>query len=219
MQKRTTLHALLAGLLLAASVSAVAQDRPVIKLLVGFPPGGASDSLARLLADELDRLAALAEHNHLLAVALDIDHLVDADRTILALFPFFGFDRRGIGQFIMQAQIDLLAGDLGGQPDQRDGNGRISKLGLDGKEKRRFKATVEGLSPADIIATPQGRVYASMAKNGMVAGVYELDLAAAKWNLRANRVDGFAGLYGHDGESLIYRSGCCTYGWLSLAER
>lgn len=53
MQKRTTLQALLAGLLMAASLGAAAQDRPVIKLLVGFPPGGASDSLARLLADKL----------------------------------------------------------------------------------------------------------------------------------------------------------------------
>lgn len=93
------------------------------------------------------------------------------------------------------------------------------ELDFDGKEKRRFKATVEGLSPADIIATPQGRVYASMSRNGMVAGVFELDLATAKLIRRTDRVDGFAGLYGHDGESLIYRSGCCTYGWLSLAER
>lgn len=45
----------LLGLALAAAALGVqAQgDRPAVKILVGFPPGGASDSLARLLADKL----------------------------------------------------------------------------------------------------------------------------------------------------------------------
>lgn len=38
---------------LGFSTLAGAQDRPPIKLLVGFPPGGASDNLARLLAEKL----------------------------------------------------------------------------------------------------------------------------------------------------------------------
>ena len=49
--------------------------------------------LARQFADRLDGRAALAQHDRLLAVALDIDHLVDLHRAVLALFPFLGFDR------------------------------------------------------------------------------------------------------------------------------
>lgn len=37
----------------AAPLHAQAQDRPPIRILVGFPPGGASDSMARILADRL----------------------------------------------------------------------------------------------------------------------------------------------------------------------
>ena len=70
--------------------------------------------LARQLADELDRLAALAEHDGLLAVALDIDHLVDLDGAVLALLPGLGLDGGGIGQLLVQALVDLLARHLGG---------------------------------------------------------------------------------------------------------
>ena len=41
------------GLLLGAALATSAQDKPIIKLLVGFPPGGGTDSLARVLADKL----------------------------------------------------------------------------------------------------------------------------------------------------------------------
>ena len=53
--QRKHFNALLASLLVAGSLGnpAQAQDKPVIKILVGFPPGGASDSLARLLSDKL----------------------------------------------------------------------------------------------------------------------------------------------------------------------
>src|SRR5579862_854902 len=42
---------------------------------------------ARELADLLDRGAALAQHDRLLPVALDVDRLVDLDRAVGALFP------------------------------------------------------------------------------------------------------------------------------------
>ncbi len=45
--------AALASLVLLAPASAVAQDKPPIKILVGFPPGGSVDKLARVLAEDL----------------------------------------------------------------------------------------------------------------------------------------------------------------------
>jgi hypothetical protein len=92
-------------------------------------------------------------------------------------------------------------------------DGSWYELGLDGKEKRRFQTA--GPAAWGIVATPQGRVYGAQRGNG----VFELDLSTAKWIRKTERVSDFAGLYGHDGESLIYRSGCCTYGWVSLVER
>lgn len=50
---RKTFTAAMAAALLSLGLSAQAQDKPTIKILVGFPPGGASDGLARLLADKL----------------------------------------------------------------------------------------------------------------------------------------------------------------------
>lgn len=44
---------LLAVAALLASAGAMAQDKPPIKILVGFVPGGTSDTVARMLAEEL----------------------------------------------------------------------------------------------------------------------------------------------------------------------
>src|ERR1700722_19493473 len=56
---------------------------------------------ARRRADRLDRLAVLAEHDLALALALDIDRLLDAHRTVLELLPDFGFDCRPVRQFLV----------------------------------------------------------------------------------------------------------------------
>lgn len=42
---------LAAGLLVGLTALAQAQDKPPLKILVGFPPGGSADSLARIVAD------------------------------------------------------------------------------------------------------------------------------------------------------------------------
>jgi tripartite-type tricarboxylate transporter receptor subunit TctC len=41
------------GLLLMAALNVHAQDKPALKILVGFPPGGSADVMARLVADAL----------------------------------------------------------------------------------------------------------------------------------------------------------------------
>lgn len=53
MVNRKTFNILLAGLMLSLGMGVSAQEKPPIKLLVGFPPGGASDNLARLMAEKL----------------------------------------------------------------------------------------------------------------------------------------------------------------------
>ena len=50
---RKAFTAACAALLLGLSATTHAQDKPPIKILVGFPPGGASDNLARLMADKM----------------------------------------------------------------------------------------------------------------------------------------------------------------------
>jgi tripartite-type tricarboxylate transporter receptor subunit TctC len=53
MLNRKTFSAVLATMMLGIGLGAMAQEKPPIRLLVGFPPGGASDGLARLMADKL----------------------------------------------------------------------------------------------------------------------------------------------------------------------
>lgn len=52
---RTTLAATMASvaLLMGAAGDAAAQSKPIVRVLVGFPPGSGSDSLARIYADAL----------------------------------------------------------------------------------------------------------------------------------------------------------------------
>lgn len=54
MLSKPILRRVLLSLALASALGAQAQgDKPPIRLLVGFPPGGASDTLARMLGDRL----------------------------------------------------------------------------------------------------------------------------------------------------------------------
>jgi hypothetical protein len=82
-------------------------------------------------ADRLDLAAALAEHDGALAGPADIDDLVDADAAVGAVLPRLRLDRRGIGQFVVQLQEHLLAGDLGGDQPL----GRVGKLVLRKQER------------------------------------------------------------------------------------
>lgn len=53
MQRRTTFLAALAAGLLAFGAPAAAQDKPPLKILVGFPPGGSADVIARLVGEAI----------------------------------------------------------------------------------------------------------------------------------------------------------------------
>ncbi|WP_225223959.1 tripartite tricarboxylate transporter substrate-binding protein [Limnohabitans radicicola] len=48
-----TRRTLTAALLALAALNAQAQDKPPLKILVGFPPGGSADVIARIVADAL----------------------------------------------------------------------------------------------------------------------------------------------------------------------
>ncbi len=53
--RKTFLSKLITGAVLglALATSAQAQDKPPIKIIIGFPPGGAADSIARIMAEKL----------------------------------------------------------------------------------------------------------------------------------------------------------------------
>src|SRR5690606_16207983 len=72
-----------------------------------------SDLAPRLAPDRLDSLAALAEDDPLVAVAGDVDHLVDAGGPVLPLLPVLGLHRQLIGKFLVEPERQLLARDLG----------------------------------------------------------------------------------------------------------
>mgnify|MGYP000589003472 CR=1 FL=1 len=56
MHKRTLLGAAALAALSALPLPALSQDKPPLKIVVGFPPGGSADLLARLMA-ELNQLS------------------------------------------------------------------------------------------------------------------------------------------------------------------
>ena len=53
MKRRSLNLVAAAAVLLASSGAALAQDRSTLKILVGFPPGGSVDIIARLIADHM----------------------------------------------------------------------------------------------------------------------------------------------------------------------
>jgi tripartite-type tricarboxylate transporter receptor subunit TctC len=53
MKRRSLALAVLAAWTTAVPLASMAQDKPPIRILVGFPPGGSADIVARLLADKL----------------------------------------------------------------------------------------------------------------------------------------------------------------------
>src|SRR5690606_35962003 len=67
---------------------------------------------ARELADRLDRLPAGAERDLALALALDIDHLLDADRAVLLVLPLLRLHGELVGKLVMEPEKELLARDF-----------------------------------------------------------------------------------------------------------
>ncbi|MFM8590642.1 MAG: hypothetical protein ACKOBA_10945, partial [Limnohabitans sp.] len=51
--KNTYRRLLTLGLLASLAAPVMAQGKPPLKILVGFPPGGSADVLARMVADAL----------------------------------------------------------------------------------------------------------------------------------------------------------------------
>ena len=99
-----------------------------------------AELVPRAGADLLDARAALAEHDRALAVALDVDDLLDAHAAVLALFPLLGLDRGLVGQLLVKLQEDLLARHLGRQQAQR----QVGRLVLGIEERAHRQARGEG---------------------------------------------------------------------------
>lgn len=106
------------------------------------------------------------------------------------------------------------------------GKGRWIELGLDGQEIGRFSVArprssgTDEMNPFEIASTESGRIFGwfrgKMAPTRDAAsGIYELDLGRRQWVLVRATSGPFGGLFGSDGEDLILRSGCCSYGWLA----
>lgn len=55
MQRRPLAVAAIALAALAPALPAAAQDKPALKIVVGFPPGGSADTLARLIGEALSK--------------------------------------------------------------------------------------------------------------------------------------------------------------------
>jgi tripartite-type tricarboxylate transporter receptor subunit TctC len=63
-RRRLWASTLLAGAIALGAWPALAQDKPPLRILVGFPPGGSADVLARLVGDAIrDDFAAVTVEN------------------------------------------------------------------------------------------------------------------------------------------------------------
>jgi len=87
-----------------------------------------SKLFTRRFGDCLDGLTVLTQHDGLLAVALNKDGLLNADGAVLLVFPLVGFDGGDVRQFLVKAQVELLACDLSCQHPQRNVGGLIFRV-------------------------------------------------------------------------------------------
>jgi len=85
---------------------------------VDLAPEKRAQFFAGGLADCLDGCTFGAECNSLVSVPADIDDLVDSHGAVLAILPVFGFDGQLVRQFLVQAQCEFFARDLGGDHAQ-----------------------------------------------------------------------------------------------------
>ena len=67
---------------------------------------------SRLHGNALDGLAMSTDHDLLLAVALDVDGLLDTDAAVAQLLPLRGLNGQAVRQLVMQPDEQLLAGDF-----------------------------------------------------------------------------------------------------------
>jgi len=86
------------------------------KFEVAAPTEQRDDLAPRRTADALETRAARADHDRLLALAIDPDHGVNeiAFAAISSFtFHFFDLDRDAVGHFLIEFEREFLANDLG----------------------------------------------------------------------------------------------------------
>lgn len=96
----------------------------------------------RLCADGLDGLPTGAQHDLFVRIAGDIDHLIDLVGAILLDLEALGFDGDVVGDFVVDAQEQLLARHFG----RRDGQRKVGELvfgEVPGAERDAFGAPAE----------------------------------------------------------------------------
>lgn len=89
--RRPFLAALALGAACACAGSALAQDKPSLRILVGFPPGGSADTLARIIGDAMkDDFSAVTVENKPGAggrIALAATRAAKADGQTVIILP------------------------------------------------------------------------------------------------------------------------------------
>ena len=101
-------HLVIAALLLPVGLDRDIEKQVDLAVKEGFKRAAGRD------AQLLELRAALADDDGFLTVAHDDDFLFDAGAAVGALLPAGGEDGGGIGQFLPQLVIELLARDFGG---------------------------------------------------------------------------------------------------------